>query len=123
MAKRSKRPPNRRKLSESIVRSLPPGPPVWDTLLPSFGIRVGKRTKTWVAGVIGPEPSTRHAQDRRVSSDVARRCRAAARVLLAGDAPATPVKFGELVEQFLADGRTRSGRSLRPPACVPIAAF
>ena len=115
MAKRSKRPPNRRKLTESIVRSLPPGRPVWDTLLPSFGIRVGKRTKTWVAGVI--RPGAKHPVTLRIGAYPQMSladARAAARVLLAGDAPATPVKFGELVEQFLADGRTRSGRSLRP---------
>jgi integrase len=115
MARRPKRAPNRRKLTESVVRSLPPGPPVWDTLLPSFGIRPGKRSKTWIVGVV--RPGKKHPVTLRIGRFPAMSladARAAARMLLAGEAPAAPVLFGALVEEFLADGRTRSGRTLRP---------
>ena len=123
MAKRPKRAPNRRKLTEFIVRALQPGELVWDQYLPAFGARGGKRSKTWVVAKL--RPGATHPVKLRIGSFPAMSladARAAARVLLAGDAPAAPVLVGDLMKSFLADGRTRrDGRCDQRP-CVPIAA-
>jgi integrase len=111
---RPKRAPRRRKLTESIVRSLPPGPPVWDQLLPGFGIRVGKNVRTWVVATV--RPGAKHPvvlKIGRFPQTGLADARTKAREMLSGEAPAAPVAFGKLVEQFLSDGRTRGGRPMR----------
>jgi integrase len=98
----------------SVARMREPGE-VWDTLLPSFGVRVGARTKTWI--VATRRPGSSHPVRLKIGEfpdlSVAD-ARAKAREMMAGGAPAAPVLFKERIEPFLAHGRTRKGRPLRP---------
>jgi hypothetical protein len=79
----------------------------WDTVVVGLAIRVGVRTRTWIFGGnkqwIGRFPNLSTAE-----------ARARARQMLEGGAKgAESASFLELVEQFLAHGRTRKGRELR----------
>ena len=83
--------------------------------MPGFGIRVGKQTQTWIAAVV--RPGAKHPVRLKLGTFPAMSladARQAARQMMAGGAPPPPVMFGELVEVFLRDGRTRTGRPLRP---------
>ena len=115
MPKRPKRAAQRRKLTDPVVRNLPAGTTVWDALLPAFGIRVGKRSRTWICAVI--RPGSKHPTRLKIGrypEMSLHDARAAARTMLASKPPARPVLFRSLAQEFLADGRTRSGRPLRP---------
>jgi integrase len=97
----------------SVARMKEPGE-AWDTLLPSFGVRVGARTKTWI--VAARRPGSKHPVRLKVGTfpelSVAD-ARTKAREMMAGGVPAAPVLFREQIDPFLAHGRTRKGRPIR----------
>jgi len=101
--------PNRKRLTDLAIARMGPGPIIWDTLLPCFGIRPGARTKTWIVNAQG----SKHKVGRFPELSVAE-ARARAREMLEGKRGATPeLRFMELAKQFLDHGRTRKGRQLR----------
>jgi integrase len=105
----------RRRLTELAIPRLAEGIH-WDTLLPSFGIRIGARRKTWIIAQrrVGSPHPVRLKLGTWPAMPLAD-ARTKARLLLAGaDAPTANRAFLELAEQFLDDGRSRSGRPWRP---------
>ena len=104
----------RRRLTEQAIPRLAEGIH-WDTLLPSFGIRIGAQRKTWI--IARRRSGSPHPVRIKVGTWPSLSlgdARTRGRALLAGDAPRRPVAFRELAEQFLDDGRSRSGRPWRP---------
>jgi integrase len=91
--------------------------PVWDTLLPAFGVMVSSTgSKVWIVAV--RRPGKKHPVRLRVGGQFqavnTTAARAAARALMA-ETPAAPAKlFRDLYPRFLAHGRTRKGRLIRP---------
>lgn len=88
---------------------------VWDLVLPAFGVRVshtGKRV--WMVAV--RRPGTEHPTRIKLGTFppmALADARAKARAIMAGGAPGSPVRFGEMVEVFLQHARTKRGRPLR----------
>jgi integrase len=81
---------------------------VWDVVLPSFGLRLSKSgRKTWCVAIgkgkrrIGIHPDMPLSEARQKADS-----------LLTAGAPKA-ITFKDLVEQFLAYGRTKKGRALR----------
>jgi integrase len=108
----------RKKLTELYVTRtrVPAGSRIeaWDALLPGFGIRIGPRKRTWI--VAQRRPGKQHPTRIKIGTLPPMSLTAArdkARPLLAGEAPAAPIKFKELVDEFLAHARTQKGRELR----------
>jgi integrase len=86
---------------------------VWDQVLPAFGIRISATgRRTWIVAL--RRPGAKHPV--RIKLDPQPQsladARAAAREMMEGGAPATPVPFKEMVEAFLEHGRTKKGRPL-----------
>jgi integrase len=105
----------RRRLTDLAVARMKDQGEVWDMLLPSFGIRVGARTKTWI--IATRRPGARHPVRLRVGAypDLGvTEARAKAREMMAGGAPPAPATFRTLAEEFLEHGRSRKGREWRP---------
>ncbi len=107
----------KQKLSDDLVRRTKAADgrlDIWDIFLPGFGVRIapgGRRTWQIIRrgsrrkiGVFDPEGQ---------AGLNTKQARALARELLADDGPAEPRTFAEVVEAFLAHGRTRKGRELR----------
>jgi integrase len=111
----AKREANRRRLTDLAVARLKDPGIVWDTLLPAFGIRIGSKGRTWI--VATRRPGKRHPARLRVGAypdlGVAE-ARTRAREMMVTGAPAEPIKFKALAEDFLEHGRSRKGRSWRP---------
>jgi integrase len=108
----------KKKLTDASVARLPlPATgrsDCWDLLLPGFGLRVsatGRRTWNLIRRKPGGKNPVREKLGEFPAMGVAE-ARARARAALAEPA-VSPVKLEELIEQFLAHGRTRKGRSLR----------
>jgi integrase len=114
-----RREPNRRKLTELTVTQIKPpvhgNVIVWDQLLPGFGVRLshtGKRV--WVVqlrrpGATAPGRIRIGALPRMNLAEA----RTKARQMMGDGAPAAPVAFKGLVDEFLAHARSKKGRSLR----------
>jgi integrase len=104
-----------RKLNELVVSRLKEPGICWDSHLPGFGVRLGVRTKTFIVSIRRPgfKQPTRLKVGHYPAMSVAE-ARSRAREMMAGGAPATPKLFGDMVREFLAHGRTRSGRPVRP---------
>jgi integrase len=105
----------RKRLTDIAVARMKDPAEVWDVLLPSFGIRVGARVKTWI--VATRRPGARNPVRFKVGAypdlGVAE-ARTKAREMMAAGAPVAPVKFKEMAEEFLKHGRTKKGRDWRP---------
>lgn len=89
---------------------------IWDTIVPAFGIRVSSTgRRTWMIAQRRPgkkQPSRLTVGTLPPMSLTA--ARTAARAMMEGGAPAVPVKFKVLAEEFLEHGRTRKGKPWRP---------
>ncbi len=102
---------------------------VWDTAVPGFGLRVtANGARSWIVALRRPGSShpvrIKLGEPGRMALKAARRAAGAAlddpAAFFAGREPAPPprperpVTFAALAEQFLADGKTKRGRELRP---------
>jgi integrase len=105
----------RKRLTDLAVARMKDRGEAWDTLLPSFGIRVGARTKTWI--IATRRPGARNPVRIRVGGypdlGVAE-ARTKAREMMAAGGPPATATFRPLAEEFLEHGRTRKGRPWRP---------
>jgi integrase len=106
----------RKRLSDlTVARMSEPGE-TWDTLLPSFGIRIGKRVKVFQVAIRRPgeKNPTRHKLGAFPDLSVAE-ARTKARKVMAGDGVANlAARLSGLIDPFLEHGRTRRGRPIRP---------
>jgi integrase len=111
--------PMRKKLTElSVAKMKPPASgrvEIWDTLLPTFGLRVSSTgRRTWMVAIRRPgkkQPSRISIGTLPPMSLV--EARTAARAMMTAGAPGSPLKFKGLAEEFLEHGRTRKGRPWR----------
>jgi integrase len=103
----------RRKLTELAVERLKQPGEYWDSILPSFGLRVGARSKTWIVVRRRGKHPTRIKLGRYPAMSLTE-ARAKARDVMAGGTHTSGTKMVPLVNQFLAHGRSRTGKPLRP---------
>jgi integrase len=112
-----------KKLSDRIVAQLPLPESgrydCWDLMLPAAGVRISSAgSRTWIAAIRreGAASSSRITLGKFPTLNTAQ-ARAAARALMAGETTALPARgqvFKHHAERFLAHGRNRSGRPIRP---------
>jgi integrase len=110
----------REKLTDRRVGQLKPADrriDIWDLNLPSFGVRINTNgSKVWIVALRRGGSSSRITLGRFPAMGIAE-ARAEARALMTGAAAApTPrsATFADFVERFLAHGRDRRGRPVRP---------
>jgi integrase len=110
-----------RKLTDRTIAQLPSPATgridVWDQILPAFGIRISASgSRTWIAAIRRAGTSSRITLGKYPAMPLAV-ARAEARALMAGET-AAPVSrgatFADFARRFLAHGRDRRGRPLRP---------
>jgi integrase len=104
----------RRRLDDRWVRTTTERGEWWDVVLPSFGIRVGAKRKTWqiITRLRGHNNPTRVKLGTFPEMSLAAARREAGK-RLSGETLA-PIKFRQAVEEFLSHGRTGKGRPLSP---------
>ena len=115
----ARREANRRKLTELTVTQIKPpdhgNVVLWDQLLPAFGLRLshtGKRV--WIVALRRPgKKSVSKIRIGASPSMTLAEARAKGRQLMGTGAPAAPITFAALVDEFLEHGRTKKGRELR----------
>ena len=110
----------REKLTDRRVEQLKPADrriDIWDANLPAFGIRINSNgSKTWIAALRRGGSSSRITLGRFPTMRIAE-ARARARALMTGETAApTPrsMVLADFVARFLAHGRDRRGRPVRP---------
>ncbi len=110
----------REKLTDRRVEQLKPADrriDIWDANLPAFGIRINSNgSKTWIAALRRGGSSSRITLGRFPTMRITE-ARARARALMTGETAApTPrsMVFADFVARFLAHGRDRRGRPVRP---------
>ena len=118
----------REKLTDRRVEQLKPADrriDIWDANLPAFGIRINSNgSKTWIAALRRGGSSSRITLGRFPTMRIAE-ARAQARALMTGETAApTPrsVVFADFVARFLAHGRDRRGRPVRPATMRDVSA-
>jgi len=108
----------RKKLTDISIARKPPSSgrvEIWDTIVPAFGIRISSSgRRTWMVAM--RRPGKTHPVRLQVGTmppmSLAE-ARSAARAMMEGGAPAEPVTFKQLAEEFLEHGRTRKGKPWR----------
>jgi integrase len=103
----------RKKLTDLAVERMKEPGETWDTLLPAFGIRVGKRVKVWQVAI--RRRGEKHPARIKIGTYPAigtGDARTRAREIMAGGAQGSPVSFLDLAEAFLEHGRSKKGRPL-----------
>jgi integrase len=110
----------REKLTDRRIEQLKPADrriDIWDANLPAFGIRINTNgSKVWVAALRRGGTSSRITLGRFPTMRITE-ARTRARALMTGEAAApTPrsTVFADFVARFLAHGRDRRGRPVRP---------
>jgi integrase len=105
--------PNRRRLTDLWVQQTKVPGTTWDVLLPSFGLRVGARTKTWIiARRRGGSPHPVRVKIGRYPAMRLAEARERARREMGSQDP-DPITLGQAVLEFLAHGMSRKGKPLR----------
>jgi integrase len=110
-----------RKLTDRTVAQLPSPATgridVWDQTLPAFGVRISASgSRTWIAAIRRAGTSSRITLGKHPAMQLAE-ARAKARAMMTGEAAAPAPRgatFADFAERFLAHGRDRRGRPLRP---------
>lgn len=104
----------RRKLTELTIKSLPYSnrqTDVWDTTLPRFGLRIGKRTKTFIFN----DGHTRRALGRWPHTSLQDARNRAKTILLAKYMPQSSLRAPEAAKQYL-----EAIQSSRKPATIEV---